>query len=310
MAGRGTDILLGGTAASQAGHGAIAALGGLLVIIVGRFYSPRLDAQLRGRAGRQGDPGASVIFSSMGDPAANGQEAHGLELSDSVVRDIDDAGLVTRADVSRLLDRAQRLAEQERLETAQNSWKYNELIAYQRQVVLAERGKILRDGGAALEALEALPDAGGADERVDRGAAALGGLRTGSLQELHRMMGAARLAAVCRAVMLFELDGRWSDHLALLAEQRAAIHLRSLGRQNPLDEFRRETISTFDGFFDRVNDGARETLDALEVVDGDVDLEAAGIRHGSTTWTYVANENPFGSQSDQAVKWLLKKMGK
>ncbi|MDJ0312731.1 accessory Sec system translocase SecA2 [Arthrobacter sp. H35-D1] len=306
MAGRGTDILLGGTVATLAGHGAVAALGGLLVIIVGRFYSPRLDAQLRGRAGRQGDPGASVIFSSMGDPAANGQEAHGLELSDSVARDLDDAGRVTRADVSKLLDRAQRLAEQERLETAQNSWKYNELIAYQRQVVLAERDKILREDGAALKAFEALQDADGVDGSVstprDPG--------PGRLQELRSALGAERLAAVCKSVMLFELDGQWSDHLALLSEQRAAIHLRSLGRQNPLDEFRRETISAFDGFFDRVNKGALESLGALEVVDRDVDLEAAGLRRGSTTWTYVANENPFGSQSDQAVKWLLKKMGR
>ena len=223
-----------------------------------------------------------------------------------MARDIDDAGRVTRADVSKLLDRAQRLAEQERLETAQNSWKYNELIAYQRQVVLAERDKILREDGAALKAFEALQDADGVDGSVstprDPG--------PGRLQELRRALGAERLAAVCKSVMLFELDGQWSDHLALLSEQRAAIHLRSLGRQNPLDEFRRETISAFDGFFDRVNKGALESLGALEVVDRDVDLEAAGLRRGSTTWTYVANENPFGSQSDQAVKWLLKKMGR
>ena len=306
MAGRGTDILLGGTGASLAGHGAVAALGGLLVIIVGRFYSPRLDAQLRGRAGRQGDPGASVIFSSMGDPAANGQEAHGLELTDSVARDIDDAGRVTRADVSKLLDRAQRLAEQERQETAQNSWKYNELIAYQRQVVLAKRGTILREDGAALEIFQELQDGDGAD----RGAPILGDLRPGHLHELRRVLGAKKLATVCKAVMLFELDGQWSDHLALLSEQRAAIHLRSLGRQNPLDEFRRETISLFEGFFERVNEGAQETLAAVEIVDGEADLEAAGIRRGSTTWTYVVNEDPFGSQGDQAVKWLLKKMGR
>src|SRR6185312_4308167 len=109
MAGRGTDILLGGTPANQSAHADVAGLGGLLVIIVGRFYSPRLDAQLRGRAGRQGDPGASIIYSSMEDPAANGQEAHGLELTESVARDVDDAGLVTKAGMSALLDRAQRL---------------------------------------------------------------------------------------------------------------------------------------------------------------------------------------------------------
>ncbi|MEO6530149.1 MAG: accessory Sec system translocase SecA2 [Specibacter sp.] len=310
MAGRGTDIVLGGTAATAeqfnaADHGDVVALGGLLVIIVGRFYSPRLDAQLRGRAGRQGDPGASVIFSSMEDPAANGQQAHGLELSDSVAQEADDAGLVTRAGVSRLLDRAQRLAEQERFTTQENSWKYNELIAYQRRVVLFERDKILSNGDAAVELLESLD--GGLEGGPDGGSPGDG---AAVLAELRSVLGEETLAKTCRAVMLFELDAGWSDHLALLSEQRAAIHLRALGRQNPLDEFRRETIRTFEGFFDGVNDNALATLGALEVTDGSVDLEAAGIRRGSTTWTYVVDENPFGSQTDQIVKWLLKKMGK
>lgn len=296
MAGRGTDILLGGSPANAEAHGDVAALGGLLVIIVGRYYSPRLDAQLRGRAGRQGDPGASIIYSSMEDPAANGQEAHGLELSDSVDQDTDDAGLVTRAGVSRLLDRAQRLAEQERFTTQQNSWKYNELIAYQRKVVLAERDRVLHDRAAALEILDST------DSTDIAG--------SGRLEELRSILGGVELARACRAVLLFELDALWSDHLALLSEQRAAIHLRALGRQNPLDEFRRETIRAFEGFLDDAHAAALETVEALEIADGRVDLAAAGIRRGSTTWTYVVDENPFGNQSDAIVKWLLKKLGK
>ncbi|WP_104086369.1 accessory Sec system translocase SecA2 [Arthrobacter sp. GMC3] len=294
MAGRGTDIVLGGADPhrenAEAEHAAVAALGGLLVIIVGRFYSRRLDAQLRGRAGRQGDPGASIIFSSMDDPAANGQETHGLELSDSVSGATDDDGLVTKVGVSTLLDRAQRLSEQERFTTQENSWKYNELIAYQRQVVLTERSKALLEDAAALEPYE-FGDAG-------------------RLAELRRVLAGQDLIEVCRAILLFEMDAHWSDHLALLSEQRAAIHLRALGRQNPLDEYRRETIFAFDGFLNRVHDSARATLQSLPVKDGAVDLEAAGIRRASSTWTYVVNEDPFGSQSDQIVKWLLKKMGK
>lgn len=294
MAGRGTDILLGGTPVDPAAHADVAALGGLLVIIVGRFYSPRLDAQLRGRAGRQGDPGASLIFSSMEDPAANGQEAHGLELTDSVAQEADDAGLVTRAGVSSLLDKAQRLAEAERFTAQQNSWKYNELIAYQRKVVLADRHTFLNERDAALYALAERADG----EVGDR------------LEHLRSALGEEELARVCRAVMLFELDALWSDHLAQLSEQRAAIHLRALGRQNPLDEFRRETIRTFEGFLEDARTNALETVESLEVVDGHIDLDAAGIRSGSTTWTYVVDENPFGNQTDQIVKWLLKKMGK
>lgn len=312
MAGRGTDILLGGSPADPAEHAEVAVLGGLLVIIVGRFYSPRLDAQLRGRAGRQGDPGASVIFSSMEDPAANGQETHGLELSNTVAQDADSDGLVTRAGVSALLDKAQRLAEAERFTTQQNSWKYNELIAYQRRVVLADRETFLSDLDAALYALaeRAYGDGngdGGSDRNGDGGDSGDSGDR---LDELRSALGETELARVCRAVMLFELDAQWSDHLAQLSEQRAAIHLRALGRQNPLDEFRRETIRTFEGFLEDARATALDTVKSLEVIDGHVDLDAAGIRSGSATWTYVVDENPFGNQTDQIVKWLLKKMGK
>ncbi len=305
MAGRGTDILLGGTPANPSAHADVAGLGGLLVIIVGRFYSPRLDAQLRGRAGRQGDPGASIIYSSMEDPAANGQEAHGLELTESVARDVDDAGLVTRAGLSALLDRAQRLAEQERFTTQQNSWKYNELIAYQRKVVLAERSRVLHEAGAALEILAALD---GSPAGIPAGGAP--GEGGGRLAEMAGILGQEEMARVCREVLLFELDALWSDHLALLSEQRAAIHLRALGRQNPLDEFRRETIRAFEGFLDDAHANARETVEGLDTTGGQVDLEAAGIRRGSTTWTYVVDENPFGNPTDQAIKWLLKKLGR
>lgn len=309
MAGRGTDIVLGGTNATGAGHEEVAKLGGLLVIIVGRFYSPRLDAQLRGRAGRQGDPGASAIFSSVEDPAANGEQAHGLELSQAVAQEADDAGQLARAGLSKLLDRAQRLAEQERFLTQENSWKYNELIAYQRQVVLAERGEVLSDDAAALAPFDARPETQfeAQAEFAESEEAELQEIR---FEELEQELGQAAWLEVCRAVVLFELDAHWSDHLALLSEQRAAIHLRALGRQNPLDEFRRETILAFEGFLDRVYDSAREMVASLTAVDGAVDLAAAGMSRASSTWTYVVNEDPFSSDADQAVKWLLKKMGK
>ena len=220
--------------------------------------------------------------------AANGQEAHGLQLSASVAGDADDDGLLTRAGTAGLLDRAQRLAEQERFTTQENSWKYNELIAYQRRVVLAERDRVLAEDAAALAPFDGA-------ERWD---------------EFRAVLDDGELVRVCRQLMLFHLDAHWSDHLALLSEQRAAIHLRALGRQNPLDEFRRETILAFEGFLDRAADSARESFDGLELAGGTVDLEAAGIRRASSTWTYVVNEDPFGSQSDAIVKWLLKKMGK
>lgn len=291
MAGRGTDIILGGAAgvlATSKAHAQIAELGGLLVVIVGRFSSPRIDAQLRGRAGRQGDPGASVIYSSVEDPASHGQEREGLELSASVAEDADDDGLLASKGISPLLDRAQQMAEQDRFTTQENSWKYNELISQQRAAVLRERARLLSDDGVVAECFAD-------NESIDR---------------LTPQLGEAGVVDACRALILFAMDSLWSDHLALLAEQRAAIHLRALGRQNPLDEFRRETIRAFEGFMGVALEDANSMLSALTVVDGVADLEAAGVRRASSTWTYVVDENPFANPSDQIIKWLLKKVAK
>lgn len=288
MAGRGTDILLGGKGSGPAEHAKVTEQGGLLVMIVGRFYSPRLDAQLRGRAGRQGDPGTSVIYSSMEDPSENGEPALGLELLASVAPDADDAGLLTREGLSGLLDRAQRMAEQERFATQENSWKYNELIAYQRRVVLSQRDQILEDDDAALREFS-------------------GHTRMG---ELRDALGESGLAELCRQILLFTIDAHWSDHLALLSEQRAAIHLRALGRQNPLDEYRRESIRAFEGLLARAGEEAHEMISAVVVTDGVADIEAVGVRRASSTWTYVVDENPFGNPGDTAMKWLLKKLGR
>lgn len=295
MAGRGTDIILGGVENAVPGakmrsreHTDVAGLGGLLVVIVGRFLSSRLDAQLRGRAGRQGDPGTSVIFSSMADPSNHGQPQDATLLSEAVSQDADDDGLLARADVSPLLDKAQRMAEQERFTTQENSWKYNELISQQRKAVLRERELLLSDDTAVLEFFDG----------------------NELLTEREKELGHAGLIDACRALVLFSLDSAWSDHLALLAEQRAAIHLRALGRQNPLDEYRKETILAFEGFLDSVIEESNNLFDALPVIDGIADLEAAGVRRPSSTWTYVVNEDPFANPSDQIIKWLLKKMGK
>ena len=140
MAGRGTDIRLGGPAGDQ---GEIAALGGLHVIGAGRHGSSRLDHQLRGRAGRQGDPGSSVFFASMED--------------DLVTRYAPDArppagagadGRTADAAAQAAVAHAQRVAEGVSLEIYRNTVRYNHLIGVQRQIVLDQRDRVLRTDAA------------------------------------------------------------------------------------------------------------------------------------------------------------------
>ncbi len=135
MAGRGTDIRLGGP--DEKDRERVAELGGLLVIGTGRYPSRRLDDQLRGRAGRQGDPGQSLFFVSDTDPL--------------IVRGGD--GL-TAADV----EHAQRIAEGEATELRRITWQYNQQLQAQRRQVLDHRERLLTGDHAADQLAAAAPE--------------------------------------------------------------------------------------------------------------------------------------------------------
>jgi preprotein translocase subunit SecA len=274
MAGRGTDIRLGG---ARGDEGEVAALGGLSVIGVGRHGSSRLDNQLRGRAGRQGDPGSSVFFTSMQDelvvqyaPDASGPEDTAAD------------GSVADPAAHETVGHAQRVAEGVSLEIHRTTWRFSKLVDDQRQIVLAQRDRVLRTD-AALRAFER--------RCPDRFAA----LSTVASDDV--------LAEAARQITLWHLDRAWTDHLGYLADLREGIHLRSLGRGlSPLDEFHKEAIRAFSGLLGAIEDRAAEAFETVPITADGADLGAAGLNRPSATWTYVVQENPFGTDIDRALK--------
>jgi preprotein translocase subunit SecA len=289
MAGRGTDIRLGGTGGDP---DEIAALGGLLVIGVGRHTSSRLDHQLRGRSGRQGDPGGSVFFVSMAD-----------ELIISCVPDaappsqVTDDGQVMDAKAHWTVGHAQRVAEGVHLQIHRDTWRYNVLLEDQRQAVLQQRDQVLRTD-AALRAL-----AGSCPERV---------------AELRETVPEEVLTEAARQISLAHLDRSWSEYLAQAADLREGIHLRSLGRGagpfggslNPLDEFNRELTGLFSGFSREVSEAIEQTFRTAPITASGADLSGAGLKRPSTTWTYVVQDNPFGTEFSRAAQAIGRLLGR
>ncbi|MDU0289355.1 accessory Sec system translocase SecA2 [Saccharothrix longispora] len=278
MAGRGTDIRLGGHDSTDRER--IAELGGLYVIGTGRHSSSRLDDQLRGRAGRQGDPGGSVFFSSLQD-----------ELVTQYVPDHDEpaevdeeTGRVTDSGTLHTVEHAQRIAEGVQLEIHRNTWRYNKLIEHQRLLLLKHRDKLLRTELAWEELSSRKPD------------------RVHELEDLdHEIkVKAARLVA------LHHLDQRWSDHLTFLTDLREGIHLRALARQNPLDEFHREAIPAYNRIVPDAWDEAEETFAKVQIDADGAHLAEAGVQRPNTTWTYLVNDNPFSSGLEETFKGLVK----
>jgi preprotein translocase subunit SecA len=268
MAGRGTDIRLGGSKESDREE--VVDLGGLYVIGAGRHDSSRVDDQLRGRAGRQGDPGGSVFFVSA--------EDHLVMANDVFVGGTPDMdGLIKSADADRAVAHAQRVSEGVSFEVHRNTWRYGVLIERQRQAVADRRAEILRDNAAATLIADRSPE---------------------RYEEVVDELGAETADRFARLIALYHLDEGWSDHLARLGDIREGVHLRSLGKRDPLDEFHREAIPAFREFLAGAENSAVATFEEADFTE-DWNPDENGMARPSATWTYLVHDNPFGSELER-----------
>ncbi|HEY9303919.1 MAG TPA: accessory Sec system translocase SecA2 [Mycobacterium sp.] len=273
MAGRGTDIRLGGS--DEADHEKVVELGGLHVIGTGRHNTERLDNQLRGRAGRQGDPGSSVFFSSWEDDVA----AANLE-PNKLPTQTDEDGRIVSNKAAGLLDHAQRVAEGRLLDVHANTWRYNQLIAQQRAIIVERRNTLLSTAAAREELAELAP------ERYEK---------------LAETLSEDRLETICRLIMLYHLDRGWADHLAYLADIRESIHLRALGRQNPLDEFHRMAVDAFAHLAADAIEAAQQTFETSPTIEDEPGVDLSKLARPTSTWTYMVHDNPLSDDSLSAL---------
>ncbi|MEW6366389.1 MAG: accessory Sec system translocase SecA2 [Acidobacteriota bacterium] len=270
MAGRGTDIALGG--GDHVERDRVLALGGLYVIGTNRHESLRIDLQLRGRAGRQGDPGSSRFFISLEDdlvsrygvkdlvPPSHWPERRETPVDDGVLR--------------REIARAQRIIEGQNSEIRKTLWQYSALVEKQRQEVHRLRQDLL----AGL---------------VQPGICA--GICADRYKKLRGQIGEEELEKAERVLAIRLLDRSWSDHLATIEDIREGIHLQRYGGGEPLDEFVRLAGAAFSDRMREVEDSLPAAFERLSVTAGVIDLEAVGLTAPSATWTYMINDNPFSS---------------
>jgi preprotein translocase subunit SecA len=277
MAGRGTDIRLGGSEISD--HAPekkeVVELGGLHVVGTGRHHTERLDNQLRGRAGRQGDPGSSVFFSSWEDAVA----ASNLE-PNKLPTQTDEDGRVVSPKVAGLLEHAQRVAEGRLLDVHANTWRYNQLTAQQRAILVDRRNTLLSTSAAREELAELAPD---------------------RYAELSENISEERMETICRLIMLYHLDRGWADHLAYLADIRESIHLRALGRQNPLDEFHRMAVDAFASLAADAIEAAQQTFETSPTIEDEPGVDLSKLARPTSTWTYMVHDNPLSDDSLSAL---------
>ncbi|ODS16780.1 accessory Sec system translocase SecA2 [Corynebacterium diphtheriae] len=276
MAGRGTDIRLGG--ANEKDRDAVVAKGGLAVIGSSRHRSSRLDNQLRGRAGRQGDPGLSLFFVSLEDDVVvvggAGEEIKALPDADG------------RIDSKRITDfvaHCQRVTEGQLLEIHSQTWKYNKLLADQRVIIDERRARLLDTDQAWVELSEAVPE---------------------KAHKLSDKLDPAILVQAAREVMLYHLDRCWSDHLALMDHVRESIHLRTIARETPLDEYHRIAVREFKQLAQHAVDLAVETFRDVTIDQDGAHLADAGLTRPSATWTYMVSDNPLSNNNRSVINGI------
>ena len=264
MAGRGTDIRLGGDR--------VVALGGLYVIGTNRHESRRVDLQLRGRAGRQGDPGESRFFVSLDDELLVRYGIHGL-IPAPLFPKTSDAPIESPV-VRREVARAQRIVEGQNFEIRRTLARYAGVVEEQHRQLMERRHAMLV-GDTLPDIWETAP------ERRDALVAAV---------------GESAVVAAERTVTLFCIDRAWRDHLAFCADVREGIHLVRLGGRDPLTQFTSQAIAAFSQIDDAIDEAVLAAL-ALVKIDGSaLDLTATGLKGPSATWTYLVNDDPFKSR--------------
>ena len=276
MAGRGTDIKLGE---------GVAELGGLFIIGTERHESRRIDNQLRGRAGRQGDPGASRFFLSLEDDLLR------LFASDRITKIMDKLGMeedepIEHKIITNSIEHAQKKVEARNFDIRKHVLEYDDVMNQQREVMYGERRKILMGENLKDNILSMVnhiiktemdqyaneklyPEEWTLDgliEDAEKIYAPQGKLKKEELAEMSRdglketlesvalegynqrelLFGEENMRELEKVVMLRVVDSKWMEHLDRMDMLREGINLRAYGQRNPLAEYKIEALNMFE----------------------------------------------------------------
>ena len=309
MAGRGVDIILGGTPPDAAGAAKVCELGGLHVIGTERHEARRIDNQLRGRSGRQGDPGASRFYIGLddelmrifaGERIAGLMDRFGLDEDTPIEHNI----------ITRQIEGAQKKVEQHNFDIRKHVLEYDDVMNVQRKVIYTERRKVL-DGAAVRESVldiierlitaqvdaictkdvhpqewdldllvevltQVIPAMGEVEPESLQGLSAaeiVERLVAAALQAYERReteLGAEVLRQIERFILLQTIDRKWIDHLYNMDALREGIGLRAYAQVSPLIEYQREGYQMFQATLQAIQEEAVRALFHIQVAPDDL----------------------------------------
>ncbi len=274
MAGRGVDIKLGGPDATPEQVEQVKALGGLFVLGTERHEARRIDNQLRGRAGRQGDPGGTQFFVSMDDSLMRvfgGERVKNLMGTFGIPEDQP----IEMKMISRTLESAQTKIEGFHFDARKQILAYDDVLNLQRKVVYERRRKLL----------EANPDE---VQMVMDELLATVPASAAAIEAKRAEFGAGVFVDVFRRLTLQMIDMLWVEHLEVMNYTRSSVNLRAYGQRNPLIEYRKEGTRLFKEMQTAVYYRLHETLPRIQP--RVVDQEEAARKQESEAAQHAAGQ--------------------
>ncbi len=329
MAGRGTDIKLGGnpefrarrkvgTEASEEEYQAayekefaawrkdyeeVQQAGGLYVLGTERHESRRIDNQLRGRSGRQGDPGESRFFLSMDDDLMRLFGKGSVNLKSLMEKGLPEGEPLNHRLINRSIEKAQQKVEERNFDIRKHLLEYDDVLNEQRKVIYRQRDEILDAPdlvGRVLNTAKEILESSAAEYLSDRGknesaflnlleqlkqelffvserepdelaklpphelVESLTAEMGQNLREKADIAGTERFNVAVRFEYLRNIDNRWQDHLENLEALREAVYLRSYAQQNPLLEYKLEGFQIFDELIHGIRTAVAKKLFAIK----------------------------------------------
>lgn len=252
MAGRGVDIVLGGVPVSKDTRGIVLEAGGLFVLGTERHESRRIDNQLRGRSGRQGDSGESMFYLSLEDDLM--RIFAGDRLKGVMTRlGLPDDQPIEHKMVSRAIESAQRRVEGHNFDIRKHLVEYDDVMNKHREVIYGRRRKILfmdpaKENWLHEKTLELFSD----DEKK-------------AFTAKINQYGLDVIKQAERAINLAVIDRLWIDHLNTIEALRTSIGLRGYGQVDPLVIYKQEAFNLFEKLLREIDDEVAGMLSKLEV---------------------------------------------
>ncbi len=284
MAGRGVDIILGGNPPDEKGAKEVIELGGLRVIGTERHEARRIDNQLRGRSGRQGDPGCSQFFVSLEDDLLRIFGSDRIKSLMNVLKIPEDQPIEANL-VSEAIESAQSKIEGMNFDLRKHILEYDDVMNKHREVIYKKRREILEKAQKkelSSLILEMVKKQGYTDEDYEK---------------RKKELGEENMRQIEKIISLRTLDMLWMEHLENMEYLRDSVRLRAYGQQDPLVEYKNEGHKMFQRLLSTMEASIAQTIFRVNLAPKPAEPSAVSSPH----------QNKFGAGQASALNQSLKK---